>query len=179
MDVAQTQEAMRASDLFSQILSKALNLHIVNELSNDQVSVPQALAMRYLWLHDHVMMGDLAAGLGISYPSATNMVKRLEKRGLAQRRINPVDRRAVEVQLTQQGRALAERMERERVERLAEVLSSMPADDRDGLLRGLRAFVQTAVVTQSGLAEEICLRCGALQSDQCPVMECLHKHGRP
>ena len=41
-------EAMRASDLFAQILSKALNLHLVTELSEHQVSVAQMQALRYV-----------------------------------------------------------------------------------------------------------------------------------
>ena len=176
MDVADMQEAMRASDLFTQIVSKTLNLHLIAQLTHNRVSAPQALALRYLWLHDYVMMGDLAAGLGVSYPSATNMVKRLEKRGLAKRRINPADRRAVEVQVTPEGAALVERAERERVSRLSAVLSRMQPDERDALMRGLRAFVQTAVCENGELAADICLRCGASKSDDCPVVRCLHNH---
>ncbi|MBM3496071.1 MAG: MarR family transcriptional regulator, partial [Armatimonadetes bacterium] len=150
--------------------------NLISELSEHQVSVAQIQALRYVWLHENVLMGDLAAGLGISYPSATNMVKRLEKRKLALRRPNPADRREVEVCLTRQGTALAEGMERARVERLAGVLSAMDVGDRDSLLRGLRSFVKTAVTERGELAASVCLRCGAHASDGCPVAECLNAH---
>jgi DNA-binding MarR family transcriptional regulator len=169
-------EAMRASDLFAQILSKALNLHLVTELSEHQVSVAQMQALRYVWRHENVLMGDLATGLGISYPSATNMVKRLEKRKLAARRPNPNDRREVEIQLTAQGIALADEMERSRVSRLGSVLASMDREDRQSLMVGLRAFVKCAVNDHGELAASVCLRCGAHASDDCPVVECLHVH---
>ncbi len=179
MGVQDIQEAVRASDLFSHILLKALNLHLIDEISEHQVSLAQLQAIRFLRNHSVVMMGNLAAGLSISYPSATNMVKRLEKRGLAKRRVNPTDKREVQVALTERGRELADRMDQERVERLEQVLGRMEAADRESLLRGLRAFVQAAVLGNEGVVGQICLHCGLQASDNCPVASVLHTHISP
>ncbi len=179
MGVHDIREAMRASDLFSHILLKALSLHLIDEISEHQVSLAQLQAIRFLRYHSDVMMGDLAAGLAISYPSATNMVKRLEKRGLAKRRINPNDKREVQVSLTDSGRELADRMERERISRLEEVLDRMDANDREALLRGLKAFVQAAVMGRGIVAGQVCLHCGELASHHCPVATCLRTHVSP
>jgi DNA-binding MarR family transcriptional regulator len=179
MSVQDTQEAVRASDLFSHILARTFGLNVISEISGRKVSLAQVQAIRYIWLHQNVLMGDLAAGLGISYPSATNMVKRLEKRGLARRRVNPADRREVEIQLTDQGIALAERMEKERVGRLEAVLNRMSDEQRNGLLNGLRAFVQASIAERAETAAEVCLHCGMLASVDCPVAGCMHGHISP
>lgn len=161
--------AVRMSDLFANVMTRVLSHRLASELSNNQVSYAQVQALRYVWRHENVLMGDLAQGLSITYPSATNMVKRLEKRGLVSRRLNPADRREVEVVLTEKGRTLVEDMERERCARLAATLEAMSPEDREALMRGLRAFLQAAVRELGDIAPDICLRCGTLASKDCPV----------
>ncbi len=163
------EDAVRVSDLFVQILYKTMSQRLIGELTDQKVSLPQIHALRYVWLHDNVLMGDLAAGLAISYPSATNMVKRLERQGLVERVVNPADRREVEVQLTKQGRELTERMEEERVRRMGAVLDTMTAEERDSLIRGLQRFVLAAVGANEDIGADICLRCGAMASSGCPI----------
>ncbi len=164
-----TDEASRVSDLFVGILFKTLSQRLIAELSDARVSLPQIQAMRYIWLHQNVLIGNLAEGLMISYPSATNMVNRLEKQGLVERIINPTDRRQVEVKLTTQGVNLTSLMEEERVTRLGEVLQKMNEVDRQSLLHGLSSFILAAVGEDKEAAEEICLRCGSKASNNCPV----------
>lgn len=163
------EDAVRVSDLFVQILYKTMSQRVISELTDQKVSLPQIHALRYVWLHDNVLMGDLAAGLSISYPSATNMVKRLERQGLVERVVNPADRREVEVRLTKHGRELTERMEEERIRRMGEVLSTLSPEERDCLIKGLQRFVIAAVADREDTASEICLRCGSLASAGCPI----------
>lgn len=175
----ETIDALRISDLFSHIMSRSLSHRLIGELSSSQVSFAQVQALRYVWLHENVMMGDLANGMDISYPSATNMVKRLERRGLVQRRTNPADHREVEVLLTEAGLEMVERMEAERAARVGATLSAMDPVDREAMVRGLRAFVTTAVSTGKALPGDICLRCGLQKWDNCPVCRVQqgHKNG--
>ncbi len=176
MTEQETADAMRISDLFAQILFRTLNRQVVGDVSDLQLSFAQAQALRYIWLHSNVLIGDIASGLSISYPSATNMVKRLERRGYATRHTNPADRREVEVRLTSAGESLVEAMENERVTRLGASLGSMDPEDRDALMRGLRAFVTATVLQPGAIAQDICLRCGAKMTEMCPVYEALHEH---
>lgn len=169
-------EAARVSDLFAHIMTRVLSGRVVAEVSRDEVSTPQMHALRYLWLHREVLMGDLAEGLGITYPSATNMVKRLERRGLVRRIINPADRREVEVRLTESGARLVEAVEAERLERLQKTLDAMPEAEREALLEGLRSFVETAVRVLGDIRADICLKCGLRASPQCPVCAVAGSH---
>lgn len=163
--------AVRASSLFTQILMKSLSERLVAELTNQEITLPQLLAMRYIWLHRNATVGEVAEGLDISYPSATNMLNRLVRKGLVTRHGNPADRRFVEVQLTEKGAHLTQQVEKERASRLMVLLERMPPQDRNALIQGLRAFVATAVEMNNEMIEEICLRCGVQANGHCPITE--------
>ena len=164
-------QAVRLSDLFAQVLIKTMSKQLIAELTQNTVSVPQLQAMRYLALHDRVTVGGLADGLDTSYPSASNMVSRLEKQGYVGRLAGVEDRREVEIRLTPAGQELASTVETERIQRIASVLSSMPEYERHTLMRGLHRFVSLAIQNDPDVAHDICLRCGARASSDCPIAQ--------
>jgi len=110
--------AARVSNLFAQILTKSLSERLVAELTHEEITLPQLQAMRYIWLHRNATVGEVAEGLDISYPSATNMLNRLVRKGLVTRHGNPADRRFVEVQLTEKGERRRPQGDEERPARL-------------------------------------------------------------
>ena len=88
----------------------------------------------------------LAAFEGVSQPSMTQLVQRLEQRGLVSRASDPTDGRVALVRLTGQGRAALGARRRHNVERIAAVLEGLPvadvqvlADALDAALPGIRA----------------------------------------
>lgn len=167
-------DAVRLADLFAQTMAKTLSRRLLLEVPEAQeaeITVPQVQALRYLWLHEQVLMGDLAEGLDISHPSATNMVKRLVDKGMIQRVTNPDDRREIKVALTEKGLRLTRAVEQARVARLSGVLDRMGETTRDAFLRGVKRFVTIAVDEDSCTAAEICLRCGTRASTNCPLAE--------
>ncbi len=169
-----TEDAARLLDLVAQLMSKTLSRRLLQEMPEARqigLSLPQLQALRYLWLHTNVCMGELADGLDISYPSATNMVKRLSDKGLVERLINAGDRREVDVILTEDGRALIVRVEEKRIARLTQLLERMEEADRAALFDGLRRLVSLAVEDDAGAAHEICLRCGWRATETCPIAE--------
>jgi DNA-binding MarR family transcriptional regulator len=56
-----------------------------------------------------LLMGELAAALGIDRPNATVLVDDLERLGLVRRRPHPTDRRAKIVEATRKGKSIAKR----------------------------------------------------------------------
>jgi DNA-binding MarR family transcriptional regulator len=77
-----------------------------------------------------VRLSDLATREGVTQPSMTALVSRLERDGLAERSGDPHDRRAVNVVITERGRtALADRRAR-RAGVLAALLDRAEPDDR-------------------------------------------------
>jgi len=83
----------------------------------------------------------LAAAEGVSQPSMTQLIQRLEQRGLVARSSDPADGRAALVSLTGEGRAaLAERRARG-ARRIASLLADLPADDVRALGEALTAVL--------------------------------------
>jgi DNA-binding MarR family transcriptional regulator len=71
-----------------------------------------------LFEQDGLRGGDLAERLGVEPPTVTKMLRRLEKCGLVERRLDSRDARSFRVYLTGEGRSLEEPLARcwERVE---------------------------------------------------------------
>jgi DNA-binding MarR family transcriptional regulator len=70
---------------------------------------PQYLVMLALWERSPRTLGDLAHTLLLEPATLSPLLKRLEEQGLLVRGRNPRDERALEVTLTDEGRALRER----------------------------------------------------------------------
>jgi DNA-binding MarR family transcriptional regulator len=104
---------------------------------------------RMLWILQHLAaagpstLGELAAALGTGKSTATELVDRLEAKGHVGRLRDERDARRVFVGLTTSGEAQA----RQRAptvladDALRAALARMTPDDRDALVRGLRALV--------------------------------------
>jgi DNA-binding MarR family transcriptional regulator len=71
----------------------------------------------------------LAAAASIGQPAMTELVQRLERQSLVTRVLDPGDGRAALVSITNAGRALLDDQRRDRRDRLAELLTALPADD--------------------------------------------------
>src|SRR6185437_14431136 len=85
----------------------------------------------------------MAAAQGVSQPSMTQLVQRLEQRGLVTRTSDPSDGRVAVVRLTEEGRAaLAARRQRNAM-RIAELLADLPDDEVQALSDALAAVLPT------------------------------------
>ncbi|MFA1543148.1 MarR family winged helix-turn-helix transcriptional regulator [Actinomadura monticuli] len=87
---------------------------------------------------------ELAAFEGVTQPGMTQLVSRLEREGLAERRALPGDRRVVAVHLTEAGRAELARRRAAQAKRLAELLAGLPAADREAIAAALPALDRLA-----------------------------------
>jgi DNA-binding MarR family transcriptional regulator len=76
-------------------------------------------------------MGELGAVLGLAKSSLTGLVDRTERNGLVRREQDPRDTRAVRVELTPQGRELAEAFYAQTCRRVETLPVGLGADERD------------------------------------------------
>ncbi|MFN7016953.1 MAG: MarR family winged helix-turn-helix transcriptional regulator [Fimbriimonadales bacterium] len=175
LPIALTEELLNHAELVAQVFLQAMYTSIgeklLEELAESDLTYSQMQALRYLHTHRRVTVGDLAEGLNISYPSATNMVHRLEKKALIRRVANPRDRRQVGLMLTDAGRAIIERVDHERRQRFAAVLAGMSQAERQAFINGLSAFIRAGVETGTLKAVDVCLQCGASADPNCPLVE--------
>ncbi len=96
-----------------------------------------------LWLvrsRPGLSLRELASEEGISAPSLSGHVDRLEAAGLLRRVRSSDDRRRVGLELTAEGRALLKRVRARRTSWLAERLGNLTDEERDRLERALPAL---------------------------------------
>lgn len=76
------------------------------------LTYPQYLVMVVLWSEDNQTVGSIGDRLFLESSTLTPLLKRLQAAGLVQRVRDAADERQVRIQLTDQGRALAEKAKR-------------------------------------------------------------------
>lgn len=78
-------------------------------------------------------VSELASQEGVTQPAMTQLVSRLERHGLAERRGEIDDGRVVNVHITRRGRELLKQRRAERTVRLAELMGHLPPEDQSAL----------------------------------------------
>ena len=89
----------------------------------------------------------LSIALGIHRSAVVTLVDDLEHRGLAERRRDPVDRRAYTLYLTPPGRELLAELERAADEKEAELLTALNASERSQLISLLQRVAESQGLT--------------------------------
>lgn len=84
---------------------------------------------------------QLTASLLVTSGTMTNRLDRLEQRGLVRRRPNPEDRRGLDVELTEEGRELVDRLVGEHVAGEQDMLAPLSATERAQLVRITRKLL--------------------------------------
>jgi len=96
----------------------------------------------YVYQHGERTIGELAAGLSISYGWASRVVSDLEASGMVARRADPDDRRVVRVSLTPESIAMVENAYRWRGDAVERALESLDEDGRQAVTAFLRRVTQ-------------------------------------
>ena len=79
--------------------------------------------------------------LEVTPANVTGVIDRLIKQGLVQRVANPDDRRVNILHATDKGRKLIANLDENRVEHMAQLLSSLNEEELNHLYKGLTAFI--------------------------------------
>ena len=108
------------------------------------VTYPQYLVLIVLWDRNGMTVGELATALLMDLGSLSPMLKRMEKKGLVDRRRDPSDERRVVVSLSSQGNALRKKTK----QMLGEFYCflSVPVDELADLRDRLHRFTALAGV---------------------------------
>jgi DNA-binding MarR family transcriptional regulator len=120
-------------------------------------SYPAALSALRTWAGGRPVE-VLADGLRLSHSRAVRVVDRLEADGLALRRPNSDDRRAVRIELTAAGRRAADRVQAARTAALEDALAGLTHSER-AQLGELAAVVLGEVTEGRRAARGICRLC--------------------
>jgi DNA-binding MarR family transcriptional regulator len=85
---------------------------------------------------------EIADAIGLTPAGATDLIDRLEGRGLIRRTRDPEDRRAIRIELTDAGRRLHRETKRQMMHFFAVTLEQLSPKEYDALATGLRALVR-------------------------------------
>ena len=105
-----------------------------------ELSLTAASTLRRLERSGPHRLCELHAPEGISQPAMTQLVTRLEKEGLAERRGDPADGRAVVVSITEAGRDAVSRRREGRAQALSGLLRQLSPADRAVIAAALPAL---------------------------------------
>ena len=106
------------------------------------LSLGQIKATALLASRGRCTVGEIAAGIGVSMPTASELVDRLVEGGMAQRAVNPADRRQVLVELTPEARRFKTEMRALRRAQVRAALNRLAPEERPVFLRSLEALVE-------------------------------------
>jgi len=120
------------------LLRLARNLRLETEALG--VTSHQATLLRLVQSRPGLSLRELASEEGISAPSLSGHVDRLEAAGLLRRVRSSDDRRRVGLELTPEGRTLLRRVRARRTSWLADGLARLTDEEREGLERSLPAL---------------------------------------
>ncbi|KAB2377521.1 MarR family winged helix-turn-helix transcriptional regulator [Actinomadura montaniterrae] len=139
MDARSPLDELELAAGLGRLYSLMRSLSLPRDLSMTTVSTLATLERR-----GPCRVTELAALEGVTQPAMTQLVSRLEREGLAERRALAGDRRVVAVHLTDGGRADLARRRAGQAKRLAELLAGLPASDRAAIAAALPALDRLA-----------------------------------
>lgn len=143
-------ETDRLVDLLNAVGSTTFRQLLWQRASELDLTFAQSQVLFYVAEHPGCPMGDVAKAFGVTLPAITHIVDRLEQKGLAGRHHAPGDRRVYALELTPQGRALADELHTLRTRALGDVLVRLSVGDRRQLVHGLEALVEAAARRSNG-----------------------------
>lgn len=101
--------------------------------------------------HQGISSGDLARMMGVTPPTITGLIDRLERLGMVCRAADPDDRRLVRHHLSELGEQTCSQLERGSEIFTRAILVEMNHEDLSALLQGMDAFVRASrAVFESG-----------------------------
>lgn len=121
-------------ELGSILASRRLQASLHPELGS-KLTPTKLRALDLLAEHGGLRIGELADRVGVDDTTATRMVDRLEELGLARRGAVEGDRRAIGVQLTEEGDELVSGVLAQRQQFFVDVLAALEPDERVQLVR--------------------------------------------
>jgi DNA-binding MarR family transcriptional regulator len=112
--------------------------------ATDDLTLPQHRTLVVLAEQGPRHLADLAQALGVSPSTATRMCDRLVRKRLITRTRDEVDRREVDLSLTNAGKALVDEVAHRRKNELRKLVGDVPKEERDRLIDALRSVADAA-----------------------------------
>jgi DNA-binding MarR family transcriptional regulator len=120
-------------DCVGELLDQAMDLTVRFLADRADLSASAAFVLNRVCREGPVRLTTLAAKEGVSQPSMTQLIQRLERQGLVTRLADPDDGRAALIGITECGQKLLDDRKRLRRERLTALLATLTAEEEAAL----------------------------------------------
>jgi DNA-binding MarR family transcriptional regulator len=147
------------SEDVGELLDQTLDLTVRFLTNRADLGASAAFAMNRVCREGPIRLTALAAKEGVSQPSMTQLIQRLERQGLVARLADPDDGRAALIGITECGQALLDDRKRLRRERLTALMATLTSEEESALwlsarvaLPVLRQLVANADSPPDGVA---------------------------
>ncbi len=131
----------RLLGLFERVRKLALDQ---NPLQESGVTMPQLALLDWIATSPGRGVQEIASGLGLTAPTISVGVRRLEEAGMLERQPDPQDGRAIRLYLTAQGQTLQEQALAFRREKMRCVLAGLTTEEAATLLALLEQAIRSA-----------------------------------
>ncbi len=131
--------------LFNRLRRVALGRNPVHESG---VTGPQLTVLDRIAAWPGCGVQEIADDLGLTAPTVSVTVRRLEEAGLLMRRPDPADGRAVQLFLEPRGEILQQQAVAFRLEKMRRLLAGLTPDERETLLAMLQRAISAAETTE-------------------------------
>jgi DNA-binding MarR family transcriptional regulator len=138
VDPEVVQATLRASRALMGVMARSMASVL------DQITLPQFRVLVLLAASGPLRTGALAERSGVHASTLTRTADRLVRGGWVRRLENPLSRREVLIELTDDGAALVREVIDRRAAELAKILARVPGEGRAQVLRGLEVFAAAA-----------------------------------
>ena len=96
---------------------------------------------------------EVADGLGLTPPTVSVGVRKMEENGLVKRKPNPSDKRSVQFFLTERGQAIHEKIQNAHRRKFRHLLAGLTAHERETLIQLLERAILTAEANPSNIVD--------------------------
>ena len=93
------------------------------------ITIPKFFLMKFLYYHGKRKTSEISELLGISLPAVSEILNSMENENLIIRTHDENDRRVVAIELSQEGKALVNSLEKNNQSLIEEALNSMPVEN--------------------------------------------------
>ncbi len=93
------------------------------------ITIPKFFLMKFLYYHGRRKTSEISELLGISLPAVSEILNSMENENLIIRTHDENDRRVVAIELSQEGKALVNSLEKNNQSLIEEALNAMPVEN--------------------------------------------------
>lgn len=126
----------------TRILERNLELLNKSDCCSGNITTAQCHALVEIGRKNNLMLKDLAVILQIDVSTSSRVVEELVKKEFVMRESSSTDRRSVQINLTQKGQTLFEKIEYDMEQLFDQILSLMEEKEQKTLLRSLKNYNQ-------------------------------------